>query len=108
MSSNNKQAANGSVNGKSNKSLTNNASILSALNGKNAEVIVAALLLTGKLAFDGVTLFKDATMIVTLTGKYKTLGNNGNVDKMVKFLNENGNMTLDEVIQAFRVQTGKR
>lgn len=69
--------------------------------GKNLEIIVAALLLTGKLHVDSVTLYRQATLLVGLTGKYKTLTQSSNVDNMVQFLNDNGNMTLDEVIQAF-------
>ncbi|XOS92890.1 hypothetical protein ACLMAB_03880 [Brevibacillus laterosporus] len=46
-------------------------------------------------------MFRQATMIVSLTGKYITLGdlNNKNVDNMLKILNDNGNMTVDEIIQ---------
>jgi hypothetical protein len=76
--------------------------------GKNLEIIVAALLLTGKLNVDSVTIFKQATLFVGLTGKYKTLIKNSNVDNMVKFLNDNGDMTLDEVLQAFTQKTQKR
>ncbi|MNW39730.1 hypothetical protein D3C74_168230 [compost metagenome] len=82
----------------------NGSSVPDLFQGKNMEIIVAALLVTGKLRVDAVQLFRQATMIVSLTGKYKTLANmnNSNVSNMVKFLNENGDMTLDEVIQAFK------
>lgn len=82
--------------------LNSNSAIFSALQGKNVEVLVAALLLTGKLNVDSVTLYRQATLFLGLTGKYKTLASTpSNVDNMVKFLNDNGNMTLDQVIQAF-------
>lgn len=79
----------------------------SMLQGKNLEIIVAALLLTGKLRVDSVQLFREATMIIGLTGKYKTIANmsNSNVDKMMKFLDDNGNMTLGEVIEAIKKKT---
>lgn len=84
-------------------------SILDSLEGKNLEIIVAALLVTGKLRVDSVQLFRQASMVIGLTGKYKTIANmnNSNVNKMVKFLNENGNMTLDEVIEAFNKKIGQ-
>ncbi|GED31443.1 hypothetical protein BCE02nite_25840 [Brevibacillus centrosporus] len=68
---------------------------------------MASLLLTGKLRVDSVQLFRQATMIVGLTGKYITLddlnnNSNNNVDSMVNFLNENGNVTVDEIFQALK------
>lgn len=41
-------------------------------------------------------------MFISLTGKYKTLANQSNVENMIKFLNDNGNMTLDEMLQALK------
>ncbi|MDR7314439.1 hypothetical protein [Brevibacillus nitrificans] len=79
--------------------------------GTSLELIVASLLLTGKLRVDSVQLFRQATMIVGLTGKYITLddlnnnNNNSNVDSMVKFLNENGNGTVDEIFHALKKKT---
>ncbi len=69
---------------------------------------MAILLLTGKLRVDAVQLFRQATMIVSLTGKYITLGdlNNKNVDNMLKVLNDNGNMTVDEIIQTLKKENG--
>lgn len=70
---------------------------------KSLEYTVAALLLTGKLRVDSVQLFREASMVITLTGQYKTLAMNGtNIDKMVKFLDNNGDMTLNEVIEALK------
>ncbi|MFB0830642.1 hypothetical protein ACEU2D_13595 [Brevibacillus laterosporus] len=102
-SSNNKKKKQSTNNAKKKQS-TNNSSILHCMNGNNLELIVAALLLTGKLRVDAVQLFRQATMIVSLTGKYVTLGdlNNTNVDSMLKFLNDNGNITVDEIIQALK------
>lgn len=96
-----------SPNGQKRSCYNSNTAIFSALQGKNVDFLVAALLATGKLTVDSVTLFRQATLVVGLTGKYKTLSDNSNVDKMVQFLNDNRNMTLDEVIQAFQKKTRK-
>lgn len=95
-------------NGKSNKGSTKTNAANTLLNGnlkgKNLEIIVAALLVSGKLRVDNVTLFREATLVVGLTGKYKTLQNitPTNTDKLVEFLNQNGDMTLDDVMKAFQ------
>ncbi|AJY77513.1 hypothetical protein VN24_04910 [Paenibacillus beijingensis] len=87
---------------KNKRTATDRSSILDALQGKNMEIIVAALLLTGKLHVDSVTLYREATLIIGLTGKYKTLGNFSNLDNMVNFIKDNKDMTLDEVIRTFQ------
>ena len=99
-----KQSTNNSSSNAKKKQSTDYSSILQCLHGNNLELIVAVLLLTGKLRVDAVQLFRQATMIVSLTGKYITLGdlNNKNVDNMLKFLNDNGNMTLDEMFEALK------
>ncbi len=100
-----KQANNRSSNGAEKKDQAKvQSALLPCLNGRSLELIVASLLLTGKLRVDAVQLFRQATMIVSLTGKYLTLDdlNNKNVDNMLKFLNDNGNVTVDEIFQAFK------
>ncbi|MFC8689103.1 hypothetical protein [Brevibacillus porteri] len=99
-----KQSTNGSSNNKKKKPTTNNQSALQCLTGPNLEILVAVLLLTGKLRVDSVQLFRQATMIVGLTGEFITLGdlNNKNVDNMLKFLNDNGSMTVDDIISALK------
>ncbi|GAB1156446.1 hypothetical protein YWY31_24710 [Paenibacillus illinoisensis] len=95
-------------NGKSNRNSTKtnaaNALLGGNLKGRNLELIVAALLVSGKLRVDSVTLFREATLVVELVGQYKTLKNitPSNTDKLVEFLSQNGDMTLDDVIQAFQ------
>ncbi|GGH45521.1 hypothetical protein HNR77_001510 [Paenibacillus sp. JGP012] len=96
-------------NGKSNKGSrkTNAANTLLGgnLSGKKLELIVAALLVSGKLRVDAVTLFREATLVVELVGQYKTLQKvtPTNSDKLVQFLDETGrDMTLNDVIQAFQ------
>ncbi len=95
-----KQSTGNSSSDAKKKQSTDNSS-KSHCHNNNLELIVAILLLTGKLRVDAVQLFRQATMIVSLTGKYITLGdlNNKNVDNMLKILNDNGNMTVDEIIQ---------
>ncbi|WP_245624967.1 hypothetical protein [Paenibacillus stellifer] len=75
---------------------------------KGLEVAVAALLLSGKLKVDSVQMFTDASLFVSLVGKYKTLSDMGdtNVDKLVNFMNENGNLTLNDLMGALKKQTG--
>lgn len=92
------------LNKSSNKTNAANALLNGNLNGKKLEFIVAALLVSGKLRVDNVTLFREATLVVALTGKYKTLQNltPTNTDKLVEFLNQNGDMTLDDVMKAFQ------
>ncbi|MFG0214279.1 hypothetical protein ACFU8X_14335 [Brevibacillus porteri] len=99
-----KPSTNGSSNNKKKKPTTNNQSALQCLTGPNLEILVAVLLLTGKLRVDSVQLFRQATMIVGLTGEFITLGdlNNKNVDNMLKFLNDNGSMTVDDIISALK------
>lgn len=89
------------------KKKTTNSTILGSLQGNNLEFIVAALLITGKLRVDAVQLFREATMIVSLVGQYNTLKkmNNTNVNDLINFINNNANLTLNELIQAMGVNT---
>ncbi|GGH37910.1 hypothetical protein [Paenibacillus segetis] len=82
----------------------------SSQKNKSLEVIVASLLLTGKLKVDSVELFREASTVISLVGKFNTLSDlgNPNIDKMTKFLDDNGDMTLDEVFTAFKKKTGRR
>ncbi|MEK5239390.1 hypothetical protein NST99_27310 [Paenibacillus sp. FSL L8-0470] len=65
---------------------------------------MAALLLTGKLKVDSVQMFTDASLLVSLVGKYKSLGNlsDSNVDKLVSFLDDNSSLTLNEIMAALK------
>ncbi|WP_231578324.1 hypothetical protein NYE80_27700 [Paenibacillus sp. FSL H7-0357] len=65
---------------------------------------MAALLLSGKLKVDSVQMFTDASLLVSLVGKYKSLGNlsDSNVDKLVSFLNDNSSLTLNEIMAALK------
>lgn len=71
---------------------------------KGLEFAVAALLLTGKLKVDSIQMYTDATMFVSLVGKYKTLSDlsSSNVDKLVSFLDDNSSLTLNEIMAALK------
>ncbi len=74
---------------------------------KGLEYTVAALLLTGKLRVDSVQMYTDASLFVSLVGKYKSLsdtspGNSNNVDKLVNFLDDNNSLTLNEIMTALK------
>ncbi|MNI44166.1 hypothetical protein D3C73_985280 [compost metagenome] len=71
---------------------------------KGLEFAVAALLLTGKLKVDSIQMFTDASLLVSLVGKYKSLDNlsQSNVDKLVSFLDDNSSLTLNEVMTALK------
>lgn len=71
---------------------------------KGLEFAVAALLLTGKLKVDSIQMYTDASMFVSLVGKYKTLSelSSDNVDKLVSFLDDNSSLTLNEIMAALK------
>ncbi|AIQ49035.1 hypothetical protein R70723_26375 [Paenibacillus sp. FSL R7-0273] len=71
---------------------------------KGLEFAVAALLLTGKLKVDSIQMFTDASLLVSLVGKYKSLSNlsQSNVDKLVSFLDDNSSLTLQEIMTALK------
>jgi hypothetical protein len=49
-------------------------------------------------------MFTDASLVVGLVGKYKTLSNlsQNNVDKLVSFLDDNSSLTLNEIMTALK------
>lgn len=66
--------------------------------GKQLDIVAAALLLSGRLKVDSVELFRGSSAInVTLIGKY--LNGKEKANAMADFLEENGDMTLDEVFE---------
>ncbi|GIP52030.1 hypothetical protein [Paenibacillus vini] len=84
----------------------NKQSALPLLQGnKKLELVVAALLLTGRLKVDSIQLYTDSSLFVSLVGKFKTL-NNDTVDKLVNFMNENGDITLNDFMEALKKKTG--
>ncbi|MNR69204.1 hypothetical protein D3C85_1942920 [compost metagenome] len=60
--------------------------------------------MTGKLKVDSIQMFTDASLLVSLVGKYKSLNNlsESNVDKLVSFLDDNSSLTLNEIMTALK------
>lgn len=82
-------------------------SIQDLLKGKNLEIVAAALLLTGKLKVDSVELFRMSPVVnVTLVGKYVTRETK-KMNALANFLEENGDLTLDEVFDAIQTRMQK-
>ncbi|MDT3426451.1 hypothetical protein J2Z22_001977 [Paenibacillus forsythiae] len=75
---------------------------------KGLELTVAALLLTGKLKVDSVQLYTDASLFVSLVGRYKKLSDlsDSNVEKLLNFMNDNGSLTLNDLMEALKKKTG--
>lgn len=70
------------------------------LKGKDLEIIAASLLLLGKLKVNSVSLYRDTPEIsVELVGKYRTIKEE-KANSLTEFLNQNGDITLDEVFEA--------
>lgn len=70
--------------------------------GKNLDIIAAALLLSGKLKVDAVELYRSSPAVtVTLLGEYLT-PKNDKPNALSDFLKDNGDMTLDDVFEAFQ------
>ncbi|WP_100012137.1 hypothetical protein [Lentibacillus sediminis] len=84
------------------KSNVNSYTTADLLSDRNLEIIAAALLVTGKLRIDYVSIYRDEPAIdVLLTGAFlQPNSKNKNMDQMAKFLKENGNMTVDDIIGA--------
>lgn len=81
-----------------------NFSMEDLFKNKNLELVAAALLLSGRLKVDSVELFRSApTVNVTLIGKYLT-ANNNKTNALVDFLDEHGDMTIDDIFDAFQTK----
>ncbi len=77
------------------------------LKGKDLDIIAASLLLLGKLKVDSVQLYRDSpTISVTLLGKYRNKSDKAN--QMADFLDQNGDMTLDEMFEAISKRINKK
>jgi len=84
-----------------------NIGIQDLLGGKQLEFVAAALLLTGKLQVDSVELFRGSPVInVNLVGKYTTKNNNKS-NPLSDFLDQNGDMTIDDIFDAFKNKLDK-
>ena len=70
------------------------------------EIIAASLLLLGKLKVDSVLLYRNSpTVTVTLVGAFQKESKNNN--KMADFLNENGDITIDEIFDGIQKRMNK-
>lgn len=86
----------------------NNYNVQDLFQDKKLDIIAAALLITGKLKVDSVEMFRDSSAVnVTLVGKYKTK-NNKRVNNMIDFIDENGDITLNEVVEAMSFIMNKK
>ncbi|GAA0603870.1 hypothetical protein GCM10009001_21190 [Virgibacillus siamensis] len=72
------------------------------LRQRNLEIVAAALLVTGKLKIDYVTVYRDEpTVDVLITGELpQPNSKNNNMNRMAKFLKDNGDMTINDVMGA--------
>jgi|SRR5699024_5859285 len=84
-----------------NKNQNDNNTLNYILQSKKPELVIVALLLSGRLKFDSVQLFREASLIVSLVGAFNQI-NTGRVNQVVDFLDENGDLTIDEILQAFK------
>ncbi|MFS0691032.1 hypothetical protein AB1K89_17510 [Sporosarcina sp. 179-K 8C2 HS] len=76
------------------------------LKGKDLEIIAASLLLLGKLKVDSVLLYRNSpTVTVSLIGAFQNDSQNSN--KMADFLNENGDITIDEIFDGIQKRMNK-
>ncbi len=76
------------------------------LKGKDLEIIAASLLLLGKLKVDSVLLYRNSpTVTVSLIGSFQNDSKNSN--KMADFLNDNGDITIDEIFDGIQKRMNK-
>ncbi|WP_026702709.1 hypothetical protein [Salibacterium aidingense] len=70
--------------------------------GENLDIIAAVLLITGKLRVNSAELYRgEPTVLVTLIGEYRK-SSSSKSEKLAAFLEENGDMTVDDVLHAVR------
>lgn len=83
-------------------------SISDLLKGNDLDIVAASLLLLGKLKVSSVQLYRGQPVVeVTLVGEFKSTDNQkGNA--MADFLEQNGDMTLDDVFDGIRRQINKK
>lgn len=83
-----------------------NVTMKDLFGGKQLEYVAAALLLTGRLQVDSVQLFRGSPVVnVNLIGKYTTKNNKTN--PLSEFLEQNGDMTIDDIFDAFKNRLDK-
>jgi len=83
-----------------NKKVNSKYTVQDLLQGKDLDIIAASLLLLGKLKVESVQLFRNSpTITVTLLGQYRSTSDD-KANKMANFLEQNGDMTIDDVFAA--------
>lgn len=83
-----------------NKKVNSKYTVQDLLQGKDLDIIAASLLLLGKLKVESVQLFRNSpTITVTLLGQYRSTQDD-KANNMAKFLEQNGDMTIDDVFAA--------
>lgn len=92
--------------GKSCKNPETPSFIEQLMKSKKLEFIAAALLLSGELIVDSVELDRRGGVVVSLLGAFKTKDTQ-KVQDLTSFLENNKDMTLDEVFTAFKNQLKK-
>lgn len=93
-----KQNGNGNGNGNGKKKEQRNNS---AFKEESAEFIIIALLLADQLRFESILVDREGTVAITLKGKVKRK-NEDAAKKIADFLEENGEMTIDDAIEGLR------
>jgi len=85
-------------------------SVQDLLRGKQLEIVTAALLITGKLKVDVISVFRDSPVIsVNLLGQFRTKPvPSDKSNALAQFLEENGDMTIDDIIDAISKRMSKR
>ena len=89
-----------------NENVNSSYTLNDLLKGKDLEIIAASLLLLGKLKVDSVLLYRNSpTVTVTLIGSFQNDSKNSN--KMADFLNDNGDITIDEIFDGIQKRMNK-
>jgi len=98
-------------NNKKNKSCKNQETpsfIDLLIKSKKLEFITAALLLSGELIVDSVELDRRGGVVVTLLGAFKQKDNNKKINDLTSFLENNKDISLDDVFTALKDQLNKQ
>ncbi|MCP3027511.1 hypothetical protein [Halobacillus sp. A5] len=68
---------------------------------KSLEFIAAILILCGQLSVDRVLISRDGEVELRMIGEFRS-PKNPQVDELQRFLKNNGDMSIDHVIEAFK------
>jgi len=79
----------------------------SNLKEDSAEFIIIALLLADQLKFQSLLVDREGIVEITLEGQIKKTDET-TAKKMADFLEENGNMTIDDAIEGLRLRLERR